>query len=423
MTTLAQSIETHTDWPARLLPQAPKWLAEFRADSWQQALNQQPPRFPKIDYRDWPLFDLKAIPPHIDVPGNLVRKAQAVVTLGRKTIKIDLPADLIAQGVVVCDLEEAMTTRAALFEKHFRKCFSNKDQDGLALWDAALVNSGLFIYIPKNVHLSSALKILQLQDSRQEENFINLMIIVLETGAQAEISQEVSTLGDCANAADLRTVIFADADSTLTYTVLDTLSAKTSAHIYRKSQLDQDARVQSTFVEMNQGNVVSEFYSDLLGSGSNAETKVVAITAGKQTQGINTKITNYARHSVGNIVQHGVLLDESKLVFNGIGRIIKGAHAAYSQQENRLLMLSEFVQGDANPILLIDENDVIAGHAASIGQVDRQQLYYLLSRGLTKSKAQSLLVKGFLAESLSEISDKAIADYAIFLIERSLFNG
>ncbi|MFT8813061.1 SufB/SufD family protein [Oenococcus sp.] len=423
MTTLAQSIETHVDWPELFLPQAPKWLAGFRAESWQKALSQMPPRFPKIDYRSWPLFDLNAIPVRIDVPGNLAQKEQAVVTLGRQTIKIDLPADLIAQGVIVCDLEEAMTVRATLFAKYFRKCFANKDQDGLALWQAALVNSGLFIYIPKNVQLSSALKILQLQDSRQAENFINLMIIVLETGAAAEISQEVSTLGDCANATDLRTVIFAGTDSSLTYTALDTLSAKTSAHIYRKAQLDQDAKVQSTFVEMNQGNVVSEFYSDLLGSGSNAETKVVAITAGKQTQGINTKITNYARHTTGNIVQHGVLLDESKLVFNGIGRIIKGAHAAYSQQENRLLMLSEFVQGDANPILLIDENDVIAGHAASIGQVDRQQLYYLLSRGLTKSEAQSLLVKGFLAESLSEISDKAIADHTISLIERSLFNG
>ena len=80
-------------------------------------------------------------------------------------------------------------------------------------------------------------------------------------------------------------------------------------------------------------------------------------------------MTNYGNNSVGHILQHGVILERGTLTFNGIGHIVKGAKGADAQQESRVLMLSDKARSDANPILLIDENEVTAGHAASIGQV------------------------------------------------------
>ena len=94
------------------------------------------------------------------------------------------------------------------------------------------------------------------------------------------------------------------------------------------------------------------------------------------------------------------------MTFNGIGHIIKGAKGADAQQESRVLMLSDQARSDANPILLIDENDVTAGHAASIGQVDPEDMYYLMSRGLDQHTAERLVVRGFLG---SVIVDEMIA--------------
>jgi ABC-type transport system involved in Fe-S cluster assembly, permease component len=86
-------------------------------------------------------------------------------------------------------------------------------------------------------------------------------------------------------------------------------------------------------------------------------------------------------------------MDRSKLIFNGIGHIIHGASGANAEQQNRVLMMSSKAHGDANPILLIDENDVMAGHAASVGQVDPKQLYYLMSRGIDEKTAQRMVIR------------------------------
>src|SRR5699024_12192208 len=80
------------------------------------------------------------------------------------------------------------------------------------------------------------------------------------------------------------------------------------------------------------------------------------------------------------ILQHGVNIDSATTIFNAIGKIEHGASQANAEQESRLLMLSEKARGDANPILLIDEHDVTAGHAASVGRVDPIKMYYLMSR-------------------------------------------
>lgn len=81
--------------------------------------------------------------------------------------------------------------------------------------------------------------------------------------------------------------------------------------------------------------------------------------------------------------------EHASSVFNGIGYIKHGGTKSIANQESRVLMLSEHARGDANPILLIDEDDVQAGHAASVGRVDPDQLYYLMSRGISKRSGTS----------------------------------
>src|SRR5699024_5894631 len=97
---------------------------------------------------------------------------------------------------------------------------------------------------------------------------------------------------------------------------------------------------------------------------------------GSQIQNFTARIVNHGKNSNGLILQHGVMKEKSTGIFNGIGKIEHGAQKANAEQESRVLMLSEGSRGDANPILLIDEDDVTAGHAASVGRVDPLQLYY-----------------------------------------------
>ena len=112
--------------------------------------------------------------------------------------------------------------------------------------------------------------------------------------------------------------------------------------------------------------------------------------------------------------------DSATSIFNGIGKIEHGATKSNAEQESRVLMLSEKARGDANPMLLIDEDDVMAGHAASIGRVDPVQLYYLMSRGIRKEEAERLIIHGFLAPVVNQLPIEGVKKQLTEVIERKV---
>lgn len=112
--------------------------------------------------------------------------------------------------------------------------------------------------------------------------------------------------------------------------------------------------------------------------------------------------------------------DNATTVFNGIGKIEHGASKSNAEQETRVLMLSDKARGDANPILLIDEDDVMAGHAASVGRVDPTQLYYLMSRGISKAEAERLIIYGFLAPVVNQLPVEGVKKQLTEVIERKV---
>src|SRR5699024_1322057 len=98
-------------------------------------------------------------------------------------------------------------------------------------------------------------------------------------------------------------------------------------------------------------------------------------------------------------------------IYNAIGKIEDGATRANAEQESRVLMLSKGARGDANPILLIDEDDVTAGHAASVGRVDDMQLYYMQSRGISRKEAERLINQELLATVVNELPIETIKNH------------
>ncbi len=112
--------------------------------------------------------------------------------------------------------------------------------------------------------------------------------------------------------------------------------------------------------------------------------------------------------------------DQASSIFNGIGKIEHGASKSNAEQESRVLMLSEKARGDANPILLIDEDDVTAGHAASVGRVDPIQLYYFMSRGISKEEAERLVIHGFLDPVVKELPIEGVKKQLVDVIERKV---
>jgi len=244
--------------------------------------------------------------------------------------------------------------------------------------------------------------------------------VIAAENSRVQVIQRLRTIGSEANAAHVLVEVIAEAQAQVDFAGIDALNAQTTAYLNRRGYLATDAQLNWELAEMNAGRVVADFDTELKGRGATAQVKTIAIANRQQTQGIDTRVTNYGQKTTAKIVQRGIILDAATLIFNGIGHIIKGAHGAKADQENRLLMLSSQARGDANPILLIDENDVEAGHAASVGRVDEQQMYYLLSRGIPRPVAERLVIRGFLAGVITELKSQRLRTELNDLIERRL---
>lgn len=403
----------------------PNWLTVIRYNAATLVPDLKLPTIDKVDYQRWPLFEFnetqnesKEIP--IEIQAELSNYQFA--SLGIQTIKSEITDDMQSQGVIVTDFKTALRDHEELVHDYLAKAVK-ADEDQLTAINLALVSSGAVVYVPKNVHLSEPIQLLQVQDSRAKQNFVNRTLIIAEENCSFQVLQRTFTVGDQANPAHVTVEVMAKAGSHVRFSALDSMGEKTHSYFNRRGILARDSQVDWTLGVLNQGNTIADFDSDLNENGAHAEVKSVAISTGKQVQGINTRVTNRGKYSEGNILQRGVILDQATLVFNGIGKIIHGAHGAKAQQENRILMLSDQARGDANPILLIDENDVIAGHAASVGRINQQQLYYLMSRGLPKKVAQRLVIRGFLGVILREIPSEAVRQQMVEMIERKLIDG
>ena len=404
--------------------QEPEWLIKKRVAAFQQMELLKYPKVLRFNYRNWQMASNQLDWTESNV--KLVKSDLAdthLLQLGQTTISVNLPTKLDDQGVILTDLFTAVNDYPELVHQYLMTQAIPTDDNYLASYHAAFLTSGIFLYVPANVEMDEPIKLEILQDSTQTSDFNTHTLIVAGENTKFSVIQQMNTVGNQDNLANALVEVIAKENSHVSISALDQLGENTRSYLQRRASVARNATVNWSIGMMNEGDTVGNFETTLSEDGAQANAKVVAITKGNQRVGINTGIKNVGKHTAGDILQRGVILDQSQLVFNGIGDIIHGAAGSESEQENRILMMSNEAHGNANPILLIDENDVLAGHAASVGQVDQTQLYYLMSRGLSQATAEHLVIRGFLGAVLTAIPSKVVRQKLISIIERKLADG
>lgn len=402
----------------------PEWLANLRQAAFDKIEELKLPVIERVKFHRWNLGDdtLSESETLTNVPDfTALNDHLTLVQVGTQTVLEQLPTELAEQGVIFTDFYTALEEIPEIMEKYFMSSVKY-DEDKLAAYHTAYFNSGAVLYIPDNVEINQPIEGIFYQDSESDVPFNKHILIIAGKHSKFTYLERLETYGSgtVPVTANITVEVIAQAGAQIKFSAIDRLGENVTAYISRRGKLEDDSMIDWAIGVMNEGNVIADFDSDLFGRGSHADMKVVALSRGKQTQGIDSRVTNYGCNSIGNILQHGVILEKGTLTFNGIGHIIKGAKGADAQQESRVLMLSDKARSDANPILLIDENDVTAGHAASIGQVDPEDMYYLMSRGLDQATAERLVVRGFLGSVIVEIPVKEVRAEMIENIDKIL---
>lgn len=377
------------------------------------------PTFAKVRYNSWQLDEMIPATDKATTSFFMKNKKNGIEVSGLSTTYQHLTEKMTAQGVMLMSMVQAKTEHPDLVKKMIGSVI-DKATDRLSAQNFAQFNTGIFVYIPENVQFDEVLHLTLNQLATSGKDLVARIFVYIGSNAKVDILQEMHTIGTQKTKASVIIEVIADSGAQVTYANIDSFGEQTTAFINREAEVRDHATVDWQNAEFNDGNVIIRLASQLNGEGSTSHTNVIGLTTKKQNQGLVTTILNRGRHSLGHIFQRGVILNRSTLVFNGIGKIIKGAKGSDAQQESRVLMLSRRARGDANPLLLIDENDVTAGHAASVGRVDENQMYYLMSRGISEQVARKLVIRGFMGEVLAKMPTKEAQQQVVEEIERKL---
>ncbi|GCF95102.1 Fe-S cluster assembly protein SufD [Enterococcus florum] len=403
----------------------PQWMTDLRVSALEKIEQLPLPVIEKVKFARWSLYNVKTERQEAvgDVPSfDQIGDNPMVVQTGEQTILEQISPELAEKGVIFTDLMTAMQEHPELVKEYYMTKAVPMDENSLTALHAAFMNNGVFLYVPKNVVIEEALETLFIHNGDEDAHFFKHVLIIAEENSEFSYLERFQSRGEAAKKLSGNVVVevIAKPGARIKFSAVDSLGKNLATYMNRRGYLMRDSMVDWAIGIMNDGNVVADFDSDLVGDGAHAEVKIVAVSTGKQIQGIDTRVTNKAPHTIGHILQHGVILEKSTLTFNGIGHILRGAKGADAQQESRVLMLSTKSRGDANPILLIEENEVTAGHAASVGRIDPEELFYLMSRGISKEEAERLVIRGFLGPVITAIPVKTTRSQLIDTIEGKL---
>lgn len=410
-----------------LMAEEPDFFLQKRLASFKAMDDLFFPRFQKAKYRSFKLLENPLEESDTaEVLGNVpdflqVKNGPVLYQEDEATLFSQLSQDLVEKGVIFTDLKSALVDYPELVKEYYMTKAVLPNENKLTAFHAAFVENGVFLYVPKNVVIKEPIEMILAQKNSHKAYVKHILVVAGENSEFSFLQRVLSTENsEKLVSGNIVAEVIGKPGAKVKYAALDELGKNVTAYLNYRGYLMKDATVDWSIGMMSSGNVLGDFDCDLVGEGAHAEIKAVAVSSENQEQIIDTRVTNKAPHTTGHILQHGVILDASRLTFNGIGHIFKGAHGSDAQQESRVLILSDEARGDANPILLIDDNDVTAGHAASVGQVDPEDLYYLMSRGISEDMAQRLVIRGFLGSVITSIPLKDVQQEFINVIEGKL---
>ncbi|MFD2045139.1 Fe-S cluster assembly protein SufD [Ornithinibacillus salinisoli] len=412
----------------------PAWMKDLRLQALEQVDSLEMPKPDKTNISKWnfghfkhaarngeTISSLNDLPTEIqdffdkdNLPENLlIQRNQSVAYTA-------LSKDLQEKGVIFTDIFTALKEHEELVKRYYMKDAVSIDEHRLTALHAALMNGGIFVYVPKNVQVEVPLQVVFWQEDPEAALFNHVLVVADENSQLTYVENYISHNENEETVANIVTEVIAQNNAQISFGAVDNFAAGTTTYVNRRGVAYRDATIDWALGQMNDGNTVFENITHLVGDNSVSNAKAVTVGRGKQTTNMTAKIVHFGKNSEGYILQHGVMKDSASNVFNGIGKIEHGASKSNAEQESRVLMLSEKARGDANPILLIDEDDVTAGHAASVGRVDPLQLYYLMSRGITQHEAERLVIHGFLAPVVNQLPIESVKEQLTQVIERKV---
>ena len=298
-------------------------------------------------------------------------------------------------GVVFMGTDQALKEYPEIFRQHFGTVVPPEDNKFAAL-NSAVWSGGSFVYVPKGVEVPLPLQAYFRINGENTGQFERTLIVVDE-GAKVHYIEGCTApiyATDSLHAAVVE--VIALPGSKVRYTTIQNWSNDVYNLVTKRAHAHEDATVE--WVDANTGSKLTMKYPSiyLRGRGATAEVISVAVAGKDQHQDTGAKAIHLASDTTSRIVSKSVSKDGGRTSYRGQVRVAPGATGVTASVRCDALMLDDVSRSDTYPYIDIQEDDTTMTHEATVGKVSTDQVFYLMSRGLTENEATNLIVQGFL---------------------------
>ena len=409
----------------------PNWFRARQTEAWTRFTSlplpnrkEQAWRFSNVNALDLAPFNLVDAPKDktaeaiLDLSSVLEDVAARMIFADDHLLRRDpLPETLRERGVIFQPLERGLVEHAELFQKHFMAQPTPLGSAKFAALHEALVRSGTFLYVPKGVELELPIEIFHWLNAENASVFPHTLVVADELSQVTVIehfrSAQKGRAGFSCGVNDL----VAGRGAKLRYVCVQDWDESVLSVQMNATTAERDASALSLNANFGGGYSRFESFSRLIGEGARSDLLAVAIAHGAQEFDARTLQDHASPHTTSDLLYKNSLSERSRTTFGGLIRVEPHAHFTDAYQTVRNLLLSDDAEANSMPGLEILADNVKCSHGATSGQLDEEELFYLLARGIPKNVAQHLLVAGFLNEVVGRLDQPLIAAKLHDLIE------
>ena len=340
--------------------------------------------------------DLAELPP--DARDALEEKYPAagrIVIANGRVVFHEVSPEIAEQGVIFTDLSTAVAEHPELVRKYLETEAVTPSNSKFAALNSALWQGGVFLYLPKEVEVEHPFQTALILEGEGSAIFPRTLIVA-DRFSKATYIEETISHGEHGQALNVGVVeIYTNDSAQIRYVDVQRWGEDVYNFNVKRSVGRNDSSVIWETGQLG-GRLTKSYYdSELPGNGAMMNFNGVYFMRGKQHLDIDCLIHHIGLATAGDLLLHGALKDKSRSIFTGLIKIDPTGQQTNSYLKNENLLLDRTARADSIPSLEIDANDVRASHGATIGKIDEEYIFYLMSRGISRNTAVRMVVEGF----------------------------
>lgn len=423
----------------RLALGEPEWLRERRVHAWD--VYERTP-MPTTKLEEWRYTDLKK---RLDLDALTLSEAEAapddpqawperlratmdedhdasghIVLVDGHVVHADLAPELESKGVILTSLHRAVEEHGDLVRDHLATEAVPAEEGKFAALNAALWSDGIFLHVPEGVKLELPIRVTRSFTEAGAAYFSRVLIVAGPHSQVSYVDEVISDDFERQTFASTAVEVVAQDGSQVQYVALQRLGRNGFYQSVQRTLAQRDSRLDTLNVAMGASVTRVDLNARLLGSGASSDMLGLYFGDGDQHFDFNTSQDHEVANTASDLLYKGALDGKSRSVFRGIIRVRPGAQLTDAYQTNRNILLSHGARADSLPNLEIEADDVKCSHGATVGQLDEEARFYLMSRGLSEIQAERLVVTGFLGEVLSKLPLGGVVEKVNRVIEQKL---